>query len=90
MTSNESENVPLQETPPSSPTGGGEKVKTKGFQLPGFYLSKTKLIILAVVILVLILLIIILAAFLGHANAKLAKGKSVVYNFSAFCCKNEV
>lgn len=77
MSSNGSENVPLQESPPSSPSGD-DKVKTKGSLVPGVYLSKTKLIVLAVVILLLIILIIILAAFLGHANAKLAKGEFIL------------
>jgi uncharacterized membrane protein YvbJ len=71
-----SEHFPLKDcdtTPPSSPSQE-DAVKAR-FLIPDVYLSKKKVIVLAVVIIVLILLIIILAAFLGHANAKLSRGK---------------
>jgi len=37
---------------------------------PGFFLNKTKLIVLAVLLLILLIIIIVLAAVLGHERAK--------------------
>lgn len=71
----ETDELPLKETPPSSPTDA--KVKTA---FPGFFLNKTKLIIIVVAVVVLFLLVIILAALLGHANSKLDRqGKTNIF-----------
>lgn len=58
--------VPLQQLE----VDGEPKVKSGAGAFNGFFLDKTKLIILAVVILVLLIIIIVLAAVLGHEQAK--------------------
>ena len=41
-------------------------------QLPGIFVSKTKIIICGIVLLVLLILVIVLGAVLGHTRSKLA------------------